>query len=579
MKRLRLRRVWSRPEPVFPVAVRWILRRVVPAIGPTADRRSKPRRRWLQGALVLAAALPAHAAPEPGAFQLTSGHTKATVAAWGEDCGPVPTSHDEPAGATYTLDAGGMLRPESRAAALFAPGVCQQATGLRQLAEVLQGSTGTCRSSDPARRVDGNLSLNLPDPNRLVVHHRFEYDWTFRGQTCRVSLASEWRLKRTVPLPPPERCTAPGPPARLTPVGRLKWRVPTGGNVPLRVQAHDADGCPVTADLQWSASAGEVGADGRWRAGALAAGTSATVTAQAGEATVRFEVEVVPRPTGAPRSPTLDTDDLLPDEPGVPTAPAPQLPAHVGVGLDTHADTVEAPSRSFGTLLVGLFVGFGLLAALLSLWIAFNAWRLRRRETEAAWQRLAEVVPRPPSAAAAGARPAADAQRTRGQGGAPGLQVSAAGSQGAARRSVPPTPTTPVGGPAAPDLPADGPGSGDQITLAHPPLPPRGPRGCPTCGRCFDDSSRFCPYDASPLELLDAATEGAPTARVCPRCSSIFPATATHCGHDGSALVAAGTGTLNVPQLREKTCPTCGTHYPLDATFCGLDGASLVLLN
>jgi hypothetical protein len=326
----------------------------------------------------------AFAAPEPGAFQVVSGQTTATVSDWGADCGPTPTSHAEPSGATYHLEASGQLKPESRGAALFAPGVCQQATGLRQLTEVLQGAQGTCRSSDPARRVDGNLSVNLPDPNRMVVHHRFEYDWTFRGQTCRVSLASEWRLKRAVPLPPPEKCARPGPPARLTPVGRQQRRVLAGGTLRLAVQAHDAEGCPLASVVSWQASAGEIDAEGRWRAGTLAVGTEVSVTAQVGTAELRFVVSVAARPPGAEAaSLTVDTDDLLPDELGVPTAPAPQLPAHVGVGLDTHADSATPAPRSMGTLLVGLFVGFGLLAALLALWIAVNAWRGRCTGTRA----------------------------------------------------------------------------------------------------------------------------------------------------------------------------------------------------
>jgi hypothetical protein len=478
--------------------------------------------------------------PDEGPWTLSEGVTTAQVSAWGPDCGPRPEARAEATGATYRWT-GGALRPERPpAAALFARGVCGAASGLVDLRETRALTRIRCSSADPARRVEGEIRLS-PSPGLLTVTHRFDYDWTFRGQRCAAVLQTTWTLRGEAPRPAPAvPCAAPGPLAQLVAATPLRRQVAPGGLARLAVRGSDADGCAVEPDLRWEASEGEVDGAGRWRPSGLAPGAQARVTARSGALAVTFVLTVshsaapavdwAPRVAGEPAE--ADASLTIP-----PADPSARMAAAVG-----GAPAEEAPRRRW---LVALFVAFGLLVCALGLWIALSARRLRREGAQAAAQATARGI-------------IAQARARRGP-----PRVSGDPAEVRARPAPLPLPV------------------GDQMGSHAAPLPPvegaaTVPRGCPSCGRTFDATTRFCPHDGVALVTELAEAMQAPRPRRCPRCGEQFPVDATFCPHDGTPLRDPDEAPLIA---REKTCPRCHTHYALDTEYCGLDGARLVRVN
>lgn len=218
------------------------------------------------------------------------------------------------------------------------------------------------------------------------------------------------------------------------------------------------------------------------------------------------------RRSGAPEpAPDLAAAHAKPEEADV------ALPPQRGAGL-TAAATPEAPAASSGRVLVGVFIGFAVLATLAGLWLALRAFA-RRNDRLLGDDTLARL-------------------------------------EQAERRAAP------AGGATAPIGPARRP-----VMV------------CPECERTFDEASRYCPFDAHALERhLALGTDAATTARVCPTCSGRHPTRTTHCPRDGTPLLNAD-GRPATARPHARICPSCGARYGHDTRYCGLDGTELVLLN
>ncbi|MCA9544023.1 MAG: hypothetical protein KC613_06515, partial [Myxococcales bacterium] len=336
---------------------------------------------------------PALAAPPPGDYVLVEGHRSFDIEAWGPDCGPQPDAQRHGPGARYRLDAEGWLRAQGGAPPVFQPDICAAATGIPSMRGG-RGGGGRVRCANPvkAQPVKGQARLLDGDPNALTVLERFEYDWVLKGTACKLTQHARWTLRRDPPL---DRCRAPGPAARLSRVGAASQRGRSGQALQFRVQTEDAEGCPVAAEPTWQASLGRITDKGVLQLGAGDAGRSGTVTATLDGQSVVWSLTVAAAPAPQPgRVVSSAAEELVPDwdEDGA-------LEVEADLGLAPQAGSavtaeVTAPPPASGPspLVVGLFIGLGLAALAIAVWIGLSARRLRRA---GAAQGLLEAARRP----------------------------------------------------------------------------------------------------------------------------------------------------------------------------------------
>lgn len=148
---------------------------------------------------------------------------------------------------------------------------------------------------------------------------------------------------------------------------------------------------------------------------------------------------------------------------------------------------------------------------------------------------------------------------------------------------------------------------------------------CPSCQRLFDVGALYCPYDSTPLQLVEVdpsiyEVEGVELQ--CPSCDARYLNEGGFCPEDGGRLMPADPEVQHYPAVpvmfcththnelppgterpegaalllpltgrrtcglpiagpgpKRRICPECGTRYPLAASWCALDQAPLVNLN
>lgn len=436
------------------------------------------------------------AAPPAGEFTLTGGRTTAVVTSWGPDCGPRPPSSAIAGGAKYQFT-GTELAGGRSAHPAFSSGVCGVATGLRGLSEARAGGRITCKSAPGAsKQVEGRAALKVRDVNALQVNHRFAYDWRLKGSHCVVTLTTRLDLARTTPIvaevPPPEpetqpaqRCAKPGPMVKLAATGSTRRAVKMEGRVRLGVEPRDAAGCKTDGEVAWSTSAGKI-KQGVLDVRGVAAATSVIVTANAGDGSVVFTVEVLAE---------ADLAALRADQPALVEGEMAALPPQAGAGAAA-TETEKQDSGSAGRVLLGVFIGLGVVAVFIGLVITRRSIHQRKSSL------LDEDM--------------------------------------LARYDALTNQPTPI---AAANMIAD-------QAAADADLDDDGSRQCPACERIYDAGTRFCPFDSSPLDahapvaakilLTSVGLElGAVVKqeRICPHCSNRYPADVQFCGLDGTRLV------------------------------------------
>ncbi len=438
------------------------------------------------------------AAPPAGEFALTGGRASADVKSWGPDCGQRPRSSGIPAGTKYQFT-GTEVKGGRTAHPAFSSGVCGVATGLRGLSEARAGQRITCKSKPGAsKQVEGRAALKIKDVNTLQVNHRFAYDWRLKGSHCVVTLTTRLDLARSTPIvaeapppepetetPPPDRCGQPGPMANLVAKGSKRRAVKRGGRVRLRVEPRDAQGCKAAGAVAWSATAGKI-KQGVLDVRGVDAATKVTVTATAGPHSVEFTVQVLAE---------ADLAALRADQPALVEGEMAALPPQAGAGVGG-AETEKEDTGGTGRVLLGVFIGFGIVAVCIGLVITRRSIHQRNsslldEDMLARYDALTNQPTPIVTAALAADQAAADSDLEEG-----------------------------------------------------------GSRQCPACDRIYDADTRFCPFDSSPLDahapapseilLTSAGLElGAiiKQERICPHCSERYPADVLFCGVDGTRLV------------------------------------------
>lgn len=438
------------------------------------------------------------AATPGGDFNSGGGRTTAKVTSWGPDCGPRPGSGALPGG-NYTY-ADGLLVPQGGALPAFAPAACI-ASGIPGLSALRSGKTITCRSKPGAsKQVDGRLTLKVVDVNALRVTQRFSFDWRLKGSHCVVAITNRLDFARvdpvvadTPPPPPPETaeppppeadaCADPGPLAKLRAKGSSQRVVKMGGRVRLAVSARDAKGCAVADAIGWSADAGKV-TRGVLDVRGVAAGTKVAVVARAGTLSVDFVVEVLE---------AADLAALRADQPELVEGEMTPLPPQAGAGVGGGARDGDEADQGVGRILLGVFIGFGIVAVVIGLVITRRSLQQRNKSL------LDEDM--------------------------------------LARYDALTNQPTPIATPAL-SIPPEGPEDSNTS------------KQCPTCERLFEGSTRFCPFDSAPLGAHAPASEdilltsaglelGAlvKQERICPHCGARYPSDVMFCGLDGTRLV------------------------------------------
>ncbi len=444
---------------------------------------------------VLLLATSALAALTPGEFRLEGGRVLADVKSWGQDCGPQPRAEKLPGGDLYDFTATGALAPKGRAQPLFGPGVCMVASGLKGLTQSGGGRRITCRSAPGApKQVSGTvqLSAGTEDPNKVGVTHRFSYDWRLKGSHCQVTVATIFTLRRTASIEvaaPEPPPPPPPPPARCGQVGPV-----------VRVSARGSARRAVKVDGRLRLSVQAFDADGcpaeagvEWTAseGRIRGGVFDARGVAPGQ-TVSVEATISGQPPVVFTVEVLQAADLAAlraDQPELLEGALAPSRAQHGAGVGASAEQ-EEDDDGLGRLLLALFVGFVVVAVGIGGLIAVRA--MRRGGTLLDEEQLARI----------------DALTS-------------------------------------------------QPTGAEPPAHPRPPsdtsRQCPLCHKLYDAGTRFCPFDASPLDVQESEA--------------------------ADPLLTSSGLQLGVVARQERICPHCGARYPADVQFCGLDGTRLVLLN
>lgn len=329
----------------------------------------RPCRPGLVGLLTgLALASPAAART----WRLESGRASPRVEQWGPDCGPAPTHVQVPPGALYEETPDGSLQGEANAPPLFGTGLCRALTHQPDLREDRAGETMSCASPEGAAKRVSVRAARRVLPSGLQVDQTTHYAWTLKGTQCAVEVAGRYQLVDPAPpLAPADACASPGPLATLRPVGAARRLVPVDGRVALAVRATDASGCALALRPAWGTSGGAVAEDGTFDARGLTPGTAATVTARIGDATVDFVVRIAAN--------DADYAALTVAEPTLAEGRLPVLPPQHGEALTGAAANDETAQNATlrGRLLVGAFVGFLVMAALLGVGIAVRAARRR----------------------------------------------------------------------------------------------------------------------------------------------------------------------------------------------------------
>ena len=435
-----------------------------------------------------------YAATPAGEFRLGDGRMRADVKSWGPDCGPRPGAGRITSAAAYQFT-GALLQGGDHPA--FTPGACI-VSGIPGLRATRSGNRITCKSKPGApKQIDGRIDLRVIDVNALAVTQRFAFDWRLKGSHCVVTLTTRLELARSEPIvadapppPPPEAeapsakaCDSPGALARLSARGSTRRAVKKGGRVRLSVLGRDAAGCAVAAPVSWSASGGKV-KRGVLDVRGVAAGTKLEVKALAGALSVVFEVEVLAE---------ADLAALAADQPELIEGGMAPLPPQAGAGVGATGDG-STDDGGTGRLLLGIFIGFGIVAVGIGLLITRRSIQQRGKSLldEDMLARYDALTNQPTPIASTMAAPAT-------------------------------APTPPVSDTS---------------------------RQCPTCDRLFDAGTRFCPFDSAPLDahataadeiLLTSAGLALGTAvkqeRICPHCGARYPADVQFCGLDGARLV------------------------------------------
>jgi uncharacterized protein YbaR (Trm112 family) len=148
---------------------------------------------------------------------------------------------------------------------------------------------------------------------------------------------------------------------------------------------------------------------------------------------------------------------------------------------------------------------------------------------------------------------------------------------------------------------------------------------CPSCQRLFDMGALYCPYDSTPLQMVEvdaSVYEVEDIELQCPDCGERYTNVGGFCPEDGARLLPADPEVQHYPAVpvmfcththnevppgltrpegspmllpltgrrtcglpiagpgrKRRICPECGVRYPLEASWCALDQAPLVNIN
>ncbi len=111
---------------------------------------------------------------------------------------------------------------------------------------------------------------------------------------------------------------------------------------------------------------------------------------------------------------------------------------------------------------------------------------------------------------------------------------------------------------------------------------------CPTCHTEYPAGVRFCALDARPLLPASQLEAGATQSTSCRGCGRAFDLSIRFCPFDGAELGALSPAVIAAPPARpalatvarvSKICPHCNQRYAINDAFCGRDGSTLVPLN
>jgi hypothetical protein len=232
------------------------------AAGRRRARSAAPR--WALAALELTSlgtAAFARAEPEvrEGSYEASAAQLAVKVGAWGEDCGPRPSSRTEPGGEARVASVGGALQITLPDRTLRSDG-CWTPNPAVRVTNASRDAAGVrieCKTpGNDAKQETGRYTLSVRADGTLTLVEDSSYDWQLKTSHCVAT------VKRTQTLVPrsrpgaapspdtddddtPHACT-PGAPAKLR-LRPAEARVSPGQRVCFQLRAVDAAGCVLPA--------------------------------------------------------------------------------------------------------------------------------------------------------------------------------------------------------------------------------------------------------------------------------------------------------------------------------------------
>ncbi len=245
--------------------------------------------------------------PQPQSFKLMQGGVQVTTPSWGPHCPERPPNRRDRAGLVYRLQDNHFVA-SGRSPKIDESGVCRAATGLPAIKETRTETGYRCRSPKGiGTRATGTVSRETNEDGRVVIRHRFEYDWRLHGSHCQVRSKGKWTLTPDAPKAPmqveSEGCSRPGAAVKLRPITAATTRSTPTGTSRLKVQPLDKNGCPTKAKLRWKTSHGKIDRSGRLTLKKVKTGKTVLVTASTGRLRQVFRVLIEERDTLADLAP------------------------------------------------------------------------------------------------------------------------------------------------------------------------------------------------------------------------------------------------------------------------------------
>lgn len=417
-----------------------------------------------------------------------------SLAEWGSDCGPKPTSSGGGGGSVQIREQGGELSIVGAGRAFSTAECWEQMPGMSRTSHSQAGSgrfwrTRCSNAANDPRHAAVVTTIAATDSS-ISLSETGEYHWVIQGSTCKAtaSRSRSYSLVRRdgeappvasaaasasaapeksakVAVPPPERpaperpaprCTgAPGEPARLE-VKPARKLLRAGERFTFRAAVLDAQGCPVSAKPTWAISKAPAGD----KASLDAAGTL-SVAEDSAEGTLELTVAAFGKSvTVAVEIARADHYEALLGSSGLNAQGEQDEPAVAVIASGTiggRTVVAEDAARERKMLFVSI-------VALLSLGLGFAALVIARRG------RRAEIAP--------------------ASGGEEGGVESEPSSRPGASEEAPRSGAQPAA--AAPAAKAK----------AKVKAPERG-KICPTCGERYGSDATFCGKDGTTLVLLN----------------------------------------------------------------------------